>query len=81
VIALQFLSEALLLSGFGGCLGAGLGILASAGYSAARGWPILVSAPITLAGIAGALTVGTVGGIYPATRAAQRSPAEALRSV
>lgn len=81
VIALQFLAESLILSGLGGALGAALGTLATTAYSIARGWPVLISAPIVAAGIAGALVVGTLAGIYPAARAARLSPATALRSV
>jgi ABC-type antimicrobial peptide transport system permease subunit len=74
----QFLAESLLLSALGGVTGAVLGSLATIGFATYRGWPPVV--PVwALAGAVGAtLLIGTIAGIYPATRAARLSPTVAL---
>jgi putative ABC transport system permease protein len=79
-IAGQFLGEALLLSGIGGVGGVLLGIAVTGVYAATRGWSALVP-PIAIAGgIAAALLIGAVAGLYPAIRAARLSPTEALHT-
>jgi putative ABC transport system permease protein len=80
-ITLQFLSEAVLLALLGGLAGAALGGLVTAGSDALRGWEIVVP-PIALGGgVAAALLIGAVAGLYPATRAARLVPTDALRTV
>jgi putative ABC transport system permease protein len=80
-ISLQFLGEALLLSGLGGLAGVMLGAAVTAAYDVARSWEVVVPVVGMLGGIAAALLIGTVAGLYPATRAARLAPTDALRSV
>jgi putative ABC transport system permease protein len=78
-IALQFAAEAVVLAGAGGAAGAALGALATAAFAAARHWHAVVSLPSLAAAVGVALAVGALAGLYPAIRAAQLPPAEALR--
>ena len=80
-VAIQFLTESLLLSGSGGLLGAGLGAAITTAYALARGWPATISPATVAAAFACALVIGGAAGLYPARRAARLSPTEALRSV
>ena len=80
-VSIQFLSEALLLSAVGGIAGVVLGSLVTAGYDLSRGWEIVVPVAGVIGGIAAALLIGAVAGLYPATRVARLSPTEALRTV
>lgn len=79
-VALQFLGEALLLAAVGGISGVILGVGVTAGYAALRGWAVLIPIEAVAGGVAAALLIGVVSGIYPAWRAANLSPTEALRS-
>jgi putative ABC transport system permease protein len=74
----QFLTEAVLLSGLGGLAGTLFGVLATVGYAAHQGWPPVIPTAAVTAGIAGALLVGIVAGVYPSVRASRLTPTEAL---
>ncbi|MDF2440174.1 MAG: putative transport system permease protein [Abditibacteriota bacterium] len=78
-ILFQFLIEAMTLSVLGGLIGIACGFAASAAISALAGWPTVI-APLWV-GIAffSSATIGIFFGIYPAYKAAQLDPIEALR--
>ena len=80
-IALQFLTEALLLSASGGGAGVLLGALATAGYSLSRSWQVVVPLTGVVGGFVAAVLTGVVAGSYPAVRAARLAPTDALRAV
>lgn len=79
-ILLQFLTESLLLGFFGGIAGVLLGAAVTAGYATTQGWTIIIPTVAVTGGLAAAVAIGAVAGIYPAMRAARLSPTEALRS-
>jgi putative ABC transport system permease protein len=75
----QFMVEAFALSLAGGAAGILLGILLARGVAAYAGWATVVT-PFSILLAAGVcVAVGLLFGIYPAHRAAQLSPIEALR--
>ncbi|HAT57554.1 MAG TPA: ABC transporter ATP-binding protein, partial [Gammaproteobacteria bacterium] len=78
-IILQFLIEAVILSGVGGLIGVVLGIIIPFVISAIWGMTTIVTplAPMLAFTISGA--IGVVFGIYPSMRAADMDPVEALR--
>ena len=80
-IAAQFLSESLLLAVLGGTAGVVIGAAVTVGYAQNRGWDAVVPPGVLVAGLAAALAIGAVAGLYPALRAARLSPTDALRSV
>jgi len=75
----QFVVEAVVLAALGGIAGILLGTAVTAGYAANRGWSLAVPVPALAGGVAVALVVGAVAGLYPASRAARLAPAEAVR--
>jgi putative ABC transport system permease protein len=75
----QFLSEAVVLSSLGGLIGIAVGMLASALISNSLGWPTLVSKLSILVAVVFSALVGISFGFYPAVKAAQLNPIEALR--
>ena len=79
-VAIQFLGEALLLGAIGGTGGIILGVVVTAIYANIKGWATLVPPIAVIGGIAAALLIGGIAGLYPAARAARLSPTEALRT-
>src|SRR5262249_15939028 len=78
-ILLQFLVEAVLLSGLGGIAGALLGIVSSKVISAVAGWPTVVSPAAIIGGFVFSAAVGVFFGFYPARKASMLHPIDALR--
>ena len=78
-VLLQFLIEAVVLSGFGGIVGIVLALLACLGLSALLGMPFLFNPGINLTAFAFSAAIGVVFGYFPARRAARLDPIEALR--
>jgi putative ABC transport system permease protein len=77
-IGLQFLVEALLVSGLGGVAGVVLGSAVTWGYARWKDWFVVVPWWAAVGGVAVTLLMGVVAGSYPAARAARVSPTEAL---
>ena len=78
-ILYQFLIEALVLSLIGGIVGLLLGVGASQLISYSFKWPTLISPQSLLVSFSFAGGVGIFFGFYPARKAAQLDPIEALR--
>ncbi len=77
-IRTQFLTESLLLSVLGGGAGIVLGSAVTAIYATLQGWPTVVPAWVAAGGITATMIIGGVAGLYPAIRAANVAPTEAL---
>ena len=78
-IALQFVLEAVLLSLIGGVLGTVFGYAAASGLEGVLSWSTIVSPWSAVLAILVAAVLGVVAGVYPARRAAQLDPIQALR--
>ena len=78
-IAVQFLAEALILGGIGGAGGVAAGTAITAVIAHDRHWTLLIPAAALWGGLAVAIAIAGMAGLYPATRAARLSPTEALR--
>jgi macrolide transport system ATP-binding/permease protein len=78
-VLMQFLVEAVLLSGLGGLAGVIVGVAVSQTISWIAGWPTLLSAWAIVGGFVFSAAVGVFFGYYPARRAALLDPIEALR--
>jgi len=79
-IMTQFVIEALLLSMIGGLVGSLLGIIGSTVISYFGDWPVIIGPAAVLIGVLFSAVVGIFFGYYPARKAAQLDPIEALRS-
>ena len=78
-IQLQFLTEAVVLSAFGGTIGILVGIGASELLSRLNHWPTLVSATAVAVAFLFSAAVGMIFGYYPARKASLLDPIDALR--
>ena len=78
-ILLQFLIEAVTLSMFGGLMGIFLGTGSSRLLSAYFGGTALVSSQSVVMAFAFSAAIGVFFGFYPARKAAQLDPIDALR--
>jgi putative ABC transport system permease protein len=75
----QFLVEAITLSMMGGFIGILFGLVGSALISNLLSWPTLISGKAIIAAVIFSAAVGIFFGYYPAHKAAQLDPIEALR--
>jgi putative ABC transport system permease protein len=75
----QFLAEAVALSLVGGFAGILLGIAVSEAITKSLGWPVLITGASILIAFAFSAAVGIFFGWYPARKAANLDPIEALR--
>ncbi len=78
-ILIQFLSESVILSLLGGIIGIMLGLLLSFGLSKVLDWPFIVSEGAILISFLVCAATGIFFGWYPAKRAANLDPINALR--
>ena len=80
LIRRQFLIEASLLGLTGGLIGAAVGVAGAKILPSLISNPVALSMPAIFGSITVALAIGLVFGVYPASRAAQLAPIDALRS-
>jgi putative ABC transport system permease protein len=78
-VLLQFLIEAVVLSALGGVIGIIIATAASYGLSMVMGVPYAFDPTINLLSLMFSAAIGVVFGYFPARRAAQMDPIEALR--
>ena len=79
VILMQFLVEAVSLCLLGGFIGIVIGMVAILLMATVGDWPVFISASTILLAVAAAAAVGVFFGYYPARKASQLNPIEALR--
>jgi len=78
-IMMQFLVEAVVLSGVGGIIGIALGVSAAGILGSANHWPVMISPGAVILALTFSAGVGIFFGFYPAWRAARLNPIESLR--
>jgi putative ABC transport system permease protein len=78
-VLLQFLVEAVVLSGAGGLIGIALGIGGALALASAMGWPFVFSPFWVLVAFGISMAIGVIFGFYPARKAARMNPIDALR--
>ena len=78
-ILLQFLAESMLISITGGIIGILIGIIASKIIGSAMSWPVLVLPDSEILSFAVCTVIGIFFGWYPAKKAANLNPIDALR--
>jgi putative ABC transport system permease protein len=78
-ILLQFLTEAMSLSGLGGVIGVVVGVTLGLILNNTFGFPVSLPVFWILIGFFVSVTVGLVSGVYPAFKAARLDPIDALR--
>ena len=78
-IRAQFVIESFAISLLGGIAGIIIGIVLARIVAAYAGWPTVITIWSLILSTGVSVSVGLVSGIYPATRAAELNPVEALR--
>ena len=78
-IRAQFVIESFAISVIGGLSGVIIGIVMAKVVAAYAGWPTVITFTSLAVSTGVSMTVGLVSGLYPATRAAELDPIEALR--
>lgn len=78
-ILLQFISESVVVSAVGGIAGIILGVAITLTLSAITGWATSVSIESVLLAFFFSATIGMIFGIYPAKKASELHPIDALR--
>ena len=78
-VLLQFLIEAVVLSGFGGLAGIVIALAASSGLAHLLKVPLILDPGMILLAFLFAVAVGVVFGFFPARKAARLDPIDALR--
>ncbi len=79
-VAVQFLTESLVLSVFGGAAGIAVGVFITGIMAQARDWVVLIPAQALWGSAIVAVLAGAIAGLYPALRAAGIPPTDALRT-
>lgn len=75
----QFMIESFTISAIGGLTGVVMGLAIARGVALYAGWETIVTLFSILLSTGVSVTVGLIFGIYPAVRAANLDPIEALR--
>jgi putative ABC transport system permease protein len=78
-ILLQFLVEALVLSLAGGLIGVALGVGTATWLASKFNWPMSIQVDVITISVIFSAFVGIVFGLYPARKASQLDPIDALR--
>ena len=78
-IRTQFLTEAVALTSLGGIIGVAAGIGLAQAISQMRGTPFAISYPAIAIAVAFSMLIGIVFGLFPAVKASNLNPIDALR--
>ena len=78
-ILMQFLIESTLLSVIGGLIGIGFGFLISAVVGSMMGWPVVIMTQSVVVSFLVCAAIGIFFGWYPAKKASNLNPIDALR--
>jgi putative ABC transport system permease protein len=78
-ILTQFLAEAMTLSVMGGLVGVGLGVVVASTLADQLGWGLVMRPDIIIVSVGFSAIVGIAFGLYPAKKASDLDPIDALR--